>query len=290
MLLPESVKQGFIWINGETLPWDEASIHCITHGLHYGSCVFEGERSYNGKIFKSLEHTQRLFRSAEMLDMAFPYSMDVLEAAKYDVLNKSGLTDAYIRMFVWRGGEEMAISAPRSTINVAIASWAWPSYFGDKGETGLALKQSQWRKPAPDTAPVHAKAAGLYMIGTLSKHAAMKDGYNDTLMLDYRGLVAESSGANLFIVKDGVLKTPIPDCFLNGITRLTVIDLAKEYGMKVEEKHIEPDELYDADEVFLTGTAAEIAPVSKINDQLFEVGTRTKQLKKAYLDLTGATG
>ena len=288
MLMPESAKKGYLWVKGEFKSWEDSTTHLIVHGLHYGSSVFEGERAYNGKIFKGPEHTARLFRSANILGMNIPFNASDVEQAKEELVKKNGLTDAYIRAFVWRGGEEMGISAPASSINIAIGAWDWPAYFPKElRDNGIKLTQVNWKKPAPDTAPTQAKAAGLYMIGTMAKHEAMERGFHDALMLDYRGQVAESSGANLFIVKDGVLKTPIPDCFLNGITRLTIIDLAKKHGIAVQEKVIMPDELFDADEVFLTGTAAEIVAVGQIDDHHYTVGSVTRLLRDAYETLVG---
>lgn len=281
--MPDAAKNGFLWINGEYKPWKDATTHLIIHGLHYGSCVFEGERAYNGKIFKGPEHTKRLFDSAQILGMDITCSAQDIEVAKNTLLKKNNLTDAYIRAFVWRGGEEMGISAPATSINMAIGAWYWPTYFPQElRDNGITLKTSQWRKPAPNTAPTAAKAAGLYMLGTMAKHEANDNGAHDALMLDYRGHVAEASGANLFIVKDGILKTPTPDCFLNGITRQTIIQIALDNGIIVEEKTILPDELYDADEVFLTGTAAEITAVGKIDDQHYTVGSVTNLLRSNY--------
>lgn len=286
MLMPDTAKDGFLWVNGEYKSWKDATTHLIVHGLHYGSCVFEGERAYNGKIFKGPEHTERLFHSAKILGMDIPFPAQDIETAKNTLLEKNTLSDAYIRAFVWRGGEEMGISAPTTSINVAVGAWYWPTYFPQElRDNGISLKTSQWRKPAPNTAPTAAKAAGLYMIGTMAKHEANDQGAHDALMLDYRGHVAEASGANLFIVKDGVLKTPTPDCFLNGITRKTIIDLALKNSIVVEEKTILPDELYAADEVFLTGTAAEITAVGKIDDHEYAVGKVTQHLRSAYEEL-----
>ena len=289
MLLPESVHNTKVWLNGEVTPWNDVSIHIINHSLHYGSCVFEGERVYNGNIFKSREHAQRLHKSANILNMDVPFSVDEIETAKHALLKTNGYTDAYIRCFAWRGGEVMGISAQGAGVNVAITMWEWPSYFpAELKEKGITLKTSKWKKPAPDTAPSQSKAAGLYMIGTLSKDQSVKDGYHDALMLDYRGYVAESSGANLFMVKDGKLLTPIPDCFLNGITRQTVIQLAKDNGIDVEEKHILPEELMQADEIFVTGTAAEVTPIGKIDNTDFQVGNITHKLTEAYTELVNS--
>ncbi|MGE4314113.1 MAG: branched-chain amino acid aminotransferase [Pseudobdellovibrionaceae bacterium] len=288
MLLPETTKTSHLWIDGSFVPWSESTVHPITHGLHYGSCVFEGERAYNGHIFKSMEHTERLFRSAQILGMEIPFTPDDIEEAKAALLKDSGLKDAYLRAFVWRGGEAMGIWDKDCKTHVAVALWEWPSYFPPElREKGISLKTAKWKKPSPETAPVHAKAAGLYMIGTLSKEEAVKAGYTDALMLDYRGFVAEATGANLFMVKDGQIFTPTPDCFLNGITRLTVIDLAREAGLTVTEKHISYDELMGADEIFITGTAAEVTPIGKIDASSFSVGPVTRQLRDAYERLVG---
>jgi branched-chain amino acid aminotransferase len=282
-LIPFDDRDGWIWFNGTMVPWRDAKVHVLTHGLHYGSCVFEGERAYGGKIFKSREHSQRLHRSAELLGFTIPFSIDVIEAAKKDVLAKNGLTDAYLRPVAWRGSEMMAVSAQQTKIHVAIAAWEWPSYFGKEArERGLKLTVSRWARPAPNTAPTASKAAGLYMICTISKHEAEAAGFNDALMLDYRGFVAEATGANMFFLIDGAWHTPTPDCFLDGITRRTAMELARQAGMQVVERHIRPEELKHATECFLTGTAAEITPVGQIGDQTFSVGAATKTLMDAY--------
>ena len=276
-------RDGWIWKDGEFYPWKDARIHVLTHGLHYASSVFEGERAYNGKIFKSRQHSERLIKSAEILRMSFPYTVDQIEEAKYACLEKNNLTDAYIRPVAWRGGEQMGISAKKALTHMAIACWEWPSYFpAEVREKGISLKTSPWQKPAANTAPTQSKAAGLYMIGTLSKHWAEDQGYTDALMLDYRGNVVEATGANFFMVVDGVLITPPPDCFLNGITRQTLIQLAKEHGIPLEEKIILPEDLKKADEIFLTGTAAEVTAVGKIDDLEFTVGPITRKLRDAY--------
>jgi branched-chain amino acid aminotransferase len=276
-------RDGWIWKDGEFYPWKDARIHVLTHGLHYASSVFEGERAYNGKIFKSRQHSERLIKSAEILGMSFPYTVDEIEEAKYATLEKNNLTDAYIRPVAWRGGEQMGISAKKALTHVAIACWEWPSYFpAEVREKGISLITSPWQKPAANTAPTQSKAAGLYMIGTLSKHWAEDQGYTDALMLDYRGNVVEATGANFFMVVDGVLITPPPDCFLNGITRQTLIQLAKEHGIPLEEKIILPEDLKKADEIFLTGTAAEVTAVGKIDDLEYTVGPITRKLRDAY--------
>lgn len=280
---PFDERDGFIWINGEVKPWREAKIHVLSHGLHYASSVFEGERMYDGKIFKSREHSERFHKSAEILGMKIPLSIDELEEIKYDICKRNDLTSAYIRPVAWRGGEQMGVSAKLTKTHVAIAAWAWGTYFdAEKRNTGISLKTSQWRKPAANTAPTQSKAAGLYMIATMSKHAVEDDGFDDALMLDYRGYVAEASAANFFAVKDGTLITPTPDCFLNGLTRQTVIALAKDMGIPFEERHIMPEELSKFQEIFVTGTAAEVTAVGQIDDHHYTVGPITKKLREAY--------
>lgn len=286
MLMPEEAKKGYLWVNGEFKPWAEATTHLITHGLHYASSVFEGERAYNSRIFKSLQHTERLFNSANILGMKIPFSIEDIEKAKKYLLKKNNLDEAYIRAFVWRGGEEMGISAQASSINVAVGAWYWPCYFPEKlRNNGIKLATSKWLRPDPRTSPVQAKAAGGYMIGTMSKHTANDQGYHDALLLDYKGRVGEASGANLFMIKDGVLKTPTTECVLNGITRQTIIALAKDNNITVEETDIMPDELYSADEVFLTGTAAEITAVGEIDGHTYIVGDVTNLLRSEYEEL-----
>lgn len=283
--------EGQIWYDGKMMPWGDADVHVLTHGLHYGSCVFEGERSYAGNIFKLREHTDRLLMSAQVLGFEIPYSADDIDAACNEVCAVNGIVDGYIRPVAWRGSEMMGVSAQSNTIHLAIAAWPWPSYFSPEARAkGIRLKTSQWRRPAPETAPVHAKAAGLYMICTLSKHAAEAEGYDDSLMLDWRGQVAEATGANIFMVMgDGKLHTPIPDCFLNGITRKTVIELAEARGIEVIERVIMPDELVNATEVFLTGTAAEVTPVGEIDEHKFTVGDITNWLIDDYDEAVGKT-
>ena len=282
-LIPFDDRDGFIWFDGKLVPWREAKVHVLTHGLHYGSCVFEGERAYNGRIFKSREHSERLHISAKLLGFEIPFSIDALEKAKADVLAKNNLVNAYVRPVAWRGSEMMAVSAQKSKIHVAIAAWEWPSYFSKEAkERGLKLAVSRWARPAPNTAPTASKAAGLYMICTISKHEAEAQGFNDAMMLDYRGFIAEATGANMFFLMDGAWHTPTPDCFLDGITRRTVIDLARKAGMQVVERHIKPEELKNASEVFLTGTAAEVTPVGQIGDQMFQPGRATQTLMDTY--------
>ena len=281
--IPFDDRDGFIWINGELYPWREAKVHVLSHGLHYASSVFEGERMYDGQIFKSREHSERFRKSAEILGMEIPLSVDELEKIKYEVMEANGLKDGYVRPVAWRGGEQMGVSAKKTKTHVAVAGWAWGSYFDpEKREKGIRLKTAPWRRPAPDTAPTQSKAAGLYMICTMSKHAVEADGYDDALMLDYRGNIAEASAANFFAVKDGKLITPPPECFLNGITRQTVIELAHELGVPFEERHIKPDELPDIQEIFVTGTAAEITAVGGIDEHSFTVGPVTRKLRDAY--------
>ena len=285
-ILPFDDRDGWIWFDGKLVPWREARVHVLTHGLHYASCVFEGERAYNGKIFKCREHSERLHKSAALLEFTIPYSLEQLDAAKKEVLAKQNIINGYIRPVAWRGSEMMAISAQATKIHVAIAAWEWPSYFSKEArEKGLSLQTSSWARPAPNTAPIASKAAGLYMICTMSKHAAEKNGYNDALMLDYRGYVAEATGANLFFIFNGELHTPTPDCFLDGITRRTVMELARKSGITVVERHIKPEEIHSASEMFLTGTAAEVTPIGKIDDFTRPVGPITKQLMQAYTDL-----
>jgi len=282
--IPFDQRDGVIWFNGTFVPWADAKVHVLNHGLHYGSSVFEGVRAYGGEIFHLEEHTARLFKSAEILGMTIPFSKEQLNAAQRESLKKQNLVDAYLRPVVWRGSEMMAISAQKNTIHVAIATWAWPSYFSAEEKLkGLRLDISKWRRPSPETIPCHAKAAGLYMICTLSKHEAESKGYTDALMLDYRGLVAEATGANVFFVKNGEIHTPVPDCFLDGITRRTVIGLAKARGINVIERQIKPEELADFEQCFLTGTAAEVTPVSQIADYNFVVGDICKAMMEDYM-------
>jgi len=283
-------QDGNIWYNGALVPWRDSKLHVLSHGLHYASCVFEGERVYNGEVFKLREHTERLINSGKELGFEIPYSLDDLEQATRDTIASQGYADAYVRPVAWRGSEMMGVSAQETRINVAIAVWEWPSYFSPEARMrGIRLCTSKWRRPAPDTAPVHAKAAGLYMICTLSKHEAEAKGYDDALMLDYRGQIAESTGANIFLIQDGKIHTPTPDCFLDGITRRTVIGIAKKHGYEVIERRIMPEELADTSEIFVTGTAAEVTPVGEIDDYKFEVGTITRTLLADYDALVRGT-
>lgn len=276
--------EGSIWYDGAFVDWKDAKVHVLNHGLHYGSSVFEGIRVYEGHVFKLTEHNERLIESARILGFDLPYSLEELNAATLAVLEKNNITDGYIRPIAWRGSEMMAISAQKNTIHVAIAAWEWPSYFDPEARMkGLRLDNAMYRRPDPATIPCHSKAAGLYMICTLSKHAAEAKGYHDAMMLDWRGQVAEATGANIFFVtKDGEIHTPTPDCFLDGITRRTVIGLAKDRGMKVVERVIMPEELGDFEECFLTGTAAEVTPVSVIGDHDYTPGAVCKQLIEDY--------
>ncbi|MBX2830265.1 MAG: branched-chain amino acid aminotransferase [Rhodospirillales bacterium] len=279
-------RDGFIWYNGELKPWRESTLHVLSHAVHYGSAVFEGERSYNGKVFKLAEHGERLIKSGEILDMKIPYSATELDDAVIETLAANNITEGYIRRIAWRGSEMMGVSAQTTRINVAIACWEWPSYFAPEERLkGIRLDLSKWARPAPNTAPTNAKAAGLYMICTLSKHEAERKGYADALMLDYRGQVAEATGANVFFIKDNQIHTPIPDCFLDGITRRTVIGLAKARGYEVIERAIMPEEMADFDECFLTGTAAEVTPVAEIGPYKFTPATICKTLMEDYMAL-----
>ncbi|MBY0356097.1 MAG: branched-chain amino acid aminotransferase [Rickettsiales bacterium] len=285
-LIPFDDRDGFIWFDGVMVPWREAKLHVLSHGLHYASSVFEGVRVYGGKIFKKSEHSERFHRSAELLDFKIPYSVAQLDAACEEAIKANGVTDGYLRPVAWRGSEMMAIAAQQTSVHVAIASWSMPTYFSPEArERGLKLTISSWRRPAPDMAPSASKAAGLYMICTMSKHAAERAGFDDALMHDYRGYLAEATGANLFLIINGELHTPKADCFLDGITRRTVMQLAREAGIVVVERHIMPDELAQAQEVFLTGTAAEVTPVGSIDGHRFTVGPVTKMLMQAYSDL-----
>ena len=288
-LLPFDDRDGMIWYNGALRPWREAEAHVLSHGLHYASCVFEGERVYNGHIFKLTEHTERLMHSAKILGFQLPYSVAEIDAACNEVVAAQSITDGYVRPVAWRGSEMMGVSAQQTTTQVAIAAWEWPSYFDPEARSkGITLKTSRWRRPAPDTAPTKSKAAGLYMICTLSKHEAENEGFHDALMLDYRGQIAEATGANIFLVQDGVLHTPTPDCFLDGITRRTVIELARTRQIQVVERAIWPEDLAKTQEVFLTGTAAEVTPVGRIDDHTFTVGQITHHLMDDYARLVRA--
>ena len=286
-LLPFDDRDGSIWFDGRLIPWRDAKIHVLSHGLHYASCVFEGERVYGGKIFHSLDHTKRLFNSARLLGFEIPYTVEEIEQAKREIVASQALTDGYLRPVAWRGSEMMGVSAQHNKIHVAIAGWEWPAYFSPEARMkGIRMKTGPWRRPAPDTAPTQSKASGLYMICTMSKHWAEDQGYDDALMLDYRGLIAEGTGANIFLVQDGKLHTPTPDCFLNGITRQTVMGLARKRQIPVIERHIAPDEFATTSEVFVTGSAAEITPVGEIDDHRFTVGSISRALMEDFERLT----
>lgn len=278
-------RDGWIWLDGELVAWRDAKVHVLTHALHYASSVFEGQRAYSGTIFKLSDHSQRLIDSTRILGMDMPWSRDEIDAACNAVMLKNGLTNCYQRPIAWRGSEQMGVAAQRTKTHLAIAVWQWPAYFGDAAEKGLRLNISHWRRPAPNTAPTRAKASGLYMICTMAKHAAADAGYDDALMFDWRGQVAEATGANIFFVKDGKLHTPTPDCFLDGITRRTVIDLARARGIEVIERAIWPEDLEHFEQAFLTGTAAEVTPIASIGPWNFEVGERVRELRRAYIDL-----
>jgi branched-chain amino acid aminotransferase len=267
-LVPFDDRDGFIWWDGKLIPWREAKLHVLSHGLHYGSAVFEGERSYGGNIFKLDAHSDRLIESGRLLGFEIPYSRVQINQACIDVMAANNLTEAYIRPLAWRGSEQLAVSAQQTKIHLMVACWEWPNLFGADRMKGVRLGMADWRRPHPQTAPTASKAAGLYMIGTLAKHKAEAEGFNDALMLTWDGFVGEATGANLFLVIDGKLHTPTPDCFLDGITRKTVISLAKARGIEVIERHIPFEDLTKVTEAFLTGTAAEITPVRQIGAEL----------------------
>lgn len=288
-LVPFDDRDGVIWYDGALVPWREAKLHVLSHGLHYASGVFEGERAYGGNIFKLRAHTERLIASAAILGFIIPYSVETIEAACRQVLAGNNQTDAYVRPIAWRGSEQLAVSAQATTIHLAIASWPWPNMFGDNRMKGARLGMAEWKRPHPETAPTTAKAAGLYMIGTLAKHKAEAEGFDDALMLDWRGRVAEETGANIFFVFNGELHTPTPDCFLNGITRRTVMSIARRHQIKVVERAIMPEEMKGADEVFLAGTAAEVTPVRQIGDLHFTPGPITERLLQDYEALVRMT-
>jgi len=279
-------RDGLIWMDGKLVDWRATNVHLLTHAMHYASSVFEGERAYNGKIFESRRHSERLLASGKMLDVNIPYTVDEIEAAKYEVMTANGLTDAYVRAIAWRGsGEDMGISSSRNPVHLAIATWEWGSYYGDAKTKGAKLDISRWKRPSPETAPVHAKAAGLYMICTISKHEAEAKGCSDALFMDFRNYVAEATGANIFFVKDGEVHTPTPDVFLNGITRQTVIGMLRDKQIKVHERHIMPEELESFEQCWLTGTAAEVTPVGQIGTYNFEVGALTRDIAQSYEEL-----
>jgi branched-chain amino acid aminotransferase len=285
-LVPFDDRDGWIWMDGDFVPWRDARLHVLTHALHYASSVFEGERSYDGAIFKLREHTERLHRSAALLDFEIPFTVEQIDEACKATAERMGLPDSYIRPIAWRGAEQMGVSAPRARIHLAIACWEWPSYFDpDQKMKGVRLGRAKYRRPSPETAPTDSKAAGLYMICTLSKHAAEREGYADALMLDWRGYVAEATGANVFFVRDGVIHTPTPDCFLDGITRRTVMGLAQARGWEIVERHIQEAELPTFSECFITGTAAEVTPVSEIGEFSYTPGEISRTLVEDYTKL-----
>ncbi|PZR15164.1 MAG: branched-chain amino acid aminotransferase [Azospirillum brasilense] len=281
-LLPFDDRDGWIWMDGEFLPWREAKLHVLTHGLHYASGIFEGERCYAGNIFKLREHTERLIRSGRLLGFEIPFTADEIDAASIETVRRNGHTEAYVRPVAWRGSEMLAVSAQKTKIHLAIACWGWPNLFGENRMRGVRLGMAKWRRPAPDTAPTASKASGLYMIGTLSKHAAEAEGFDDAMMLDFKGDVAEATGANAFFVFDGELHTPTPVCFLDGITRRTVMRLARNRQIKVVERTIRAEELPRATEVFLAGTAAEVTPVRAIGEHAYTPGRITETLLADY--------
>ncbi len=285
-LIPYDDRDGFIWMDGEMLPWRDAKMHFLTHALHYGTQVFEGERAYNGKIFKSRQHSERLIKSASIIHMDMDYTAEQICEIKEQVIKANGLNSCYIRAAAWRGAEQMGIDVAGTKTHMAVAAWDWGSYFDPAiRETGISLKSTHWRKPAPNTAPTEAKTASLYNLSCMVKFEVKKAGYTDALMLDHEGFVAESTGANIFLIRDGVIHTPIADRFLNGLTRQTVIQMAKDFGLTVEERRIPPEELESFDEIFLTGSAAELTAVGKIDDRHYQVGPITRKLRTAYEDL-----
>ncbi len=281
-LVPFDDRDGQIWLDGAMVPWREAKLHVLSHGLHYASGVFEGERAYGGHIFKLRTHTDRLIASGRILGFEIPFSAEQIDAACNQVVAANGLSDAYVRPLAWRGSEQLSVSAQQTRIHLAIATWPWPNLFGDNRMKGVRLDVANWKRPHPETAPTASKAAGLYMIGTLAKHAAEAAGFDDALMLDWRGQVAEATGANVFFVIDGALHTPTPDCFLDGITRRTVMALARERQIVVHERAIQPAEMQGASEVFLAGTAAEVTPVRQIGELSFTPGRMTEALLHDY--------
>ena len=283
-LVPYDDRDGFIWMNGKLVPWRDAKLHVLSHGLHYGSGVFEGERAYGGEVYKLSEHSQRLIDSGRILDFEIPYTLAEIDQACRDTITANKFVDCYVRPIAWRGSEVMGVSAQQTKINVSVAVWEWGSYFDPAQKMkGIKLARAVYKRPDPETAPSKAKAVGLYMICTIEKHRAERAGYADALMLDWRGRVAECTGANVFLVKDGVLHTPTPDCFLDGITRRTVIDLAKRRGYTVNERVIMPDELPSFSECFIVGTAAEVTPVSEIGGVMYKPGTITETLMNDYM-------
>jgi branched-chain amino acid aminotransferase len=285
-LVPYHDRDGLIWMDGALLPWRDVKVHVLTHALHYASAVFEGERCYEGEIFKLTEHSERLVESAKILDFEIPYSVAEIDQACRDTVAANKLSDCYVRPLAWRGSEQMGVSARQTKIHLMVAAWNWGSYFPmEQRLKGIRITHAQYRRPDPACAPAKAKAAGLYMICTIEKHRAERAGYSDALMLDYRGRVAECTGANIFLIKNGVIHTPDPDCFLDGITRRTVIDLAKARGIEVVARAIMPEELGSFSECFITGTAAEITPVSEIGEHHYKPGKITETLLNDYMEL-----
>ena len=276
-------RDGKIWMDGALVDWRDANVHVLTHAMHYASSVFEGERAYGGKIFKSREHSERLVQSGRLIDFDIPYTIDEIESAKYSALAANDLSDAYVRAVAWRGvGEDMGVASARNPVHLAVAVWFWGNYYGDAKMKGAKLDIAKWRRPDPATAPSQAKAAGLYMIATMSKHAAEAKGCSDAMMFDYRGYIAEATGANIFFVKDGEVHTPLPDAFLNGLTRQTVVDMLAQRGVPVYERYIMPEELESFEQCWLTGTAAEVTPVGQIGDYNFEVGALAQDISYSY--------
>ncbi|MEP6966458.1 MAG: branched-chain amino acid aminotransferase [Pseudomonadota bacterium] len=290
-LVPYDDRDGWIWMDGQFIPWREARAHVLTHGLHYASAVFEGERMYGGEIFELTQHSERLLNSGRILDFEIPFTVDEIDRACVETCERNGLADCYVRPIAWRGSETIGVAAHNSKIHVAIAVWEWPSYFKPEQKAkGVKLTWARYKRPSPETAPTASKAAGLYMICTISKHEAERDGFADAMMLDWRGHVAEATGANVFFVRDGVLHTPIPDCFLDGITRRSVMALARERGFEVVERYIEPEELGGFTECFLTGTAAEVTPVAEVGDYRFTPGNISLSLMDDYARLVRREG
>jgi branched-chain amino acid aminotransferase len=282
---PFDDRDGWVWLDGEFIPHRDAKVHVLTHALHYASAVFEGERAYGGVVFKGHEHSQRLHKSAKILGFQVPASVEDIDLAKSELIKKLGFENCYLRAIAWRGSEQMGVAAKRDDVHVAVSAWEWGDYFADKMK-GVRLMIAPWRRPAPDTSPWNSKAAGLYMICTLSRHAANDAGFDDAIMMDWRGQIAEGTGANIFFVRDGVLHTPFPDCFLNGLTRQTVIALARARGIEVQERAIWPSELATFEEAFLTGSAAEITPIREIAGMAFKPGAMTEQLLHDFSALT----
>jgi branched-chain amino acid aminotransferase len=285
-IVPFDDRDGWIWFDGQFVPWREAKVHVLTHGLHYASAVFEGERMYGGKVYELSAHSQRPNDSGRIIDFEIPYTVEEIDQATIETCRRNGHDDCYIRPIAWRGSEQIGVTAQDSKIHLAIAAWEWPSYFNpEEKRKGIRMTYAKYARPSPQTAPTAAKAAGLYMICTISKHLAERAGYADALMLDYRGYIAEATGANIFLIRDGVIHTPTPDCFLDGITRNSVIKLARQKGFEVVERHIMPDELPTFTEVFITGTAAEVTPVSEIGEHRFHPGNISLSLMDDYAQM-----